>query len=436
MGQIYDEIKGMITPEMIGTAAATLGEQESNVRSAVSTILPALLGRMLTDGITPHVIGVVDDAGEDKLIDKLPEIFKGHGIIEGKNHGERMENALIGPRNAEFPATIAEKRHVSVESADRLTNWVSAAIAAYFGDQVVGQKKQMVPIIQALQNEKTDMAGDVPKDAYARLGVSPIFGVPKEKAPAKEVSAKAAEPECPVSKREKEKNDDKGGGWLWWLILLLLVLILLLFWWRSCDKKKEAASEATKTENVQGINTKADKDKGKIKIKEGDKDNFFMEECEKIEETLPDGTKIIAYQGSCELLIVEFLNSEKYKNATAEELKGIWFEFDSIEFVHNSPNELMPGSMEQLKNLAAVLKSFPESKIRIGAYADATGTNAVNMDISKARAEYIKSVFIAEGIDAKRVSTEGFGEELATFPASASDDQRAKDRDIALRFEK
>jgi len=104
--------------------------------------------------------------------------------------------------------------------------------------------------------------------------------------------------------------------------------------------------------------------------------------------------------------------------------------------MHDSETALAGNSMEQLDNIAAILKNYPDVRIRIGGFADKTGTRAVNYEISKKRAEYIKSILVKDGIPADRISTEGFGKEFATVPADATAAQRAVDRSIAMRFTK
>ena len=134
--------------------------------------------------------------------------------------------------------------------------------------------------------------------------------------------------------------------------------------------------------------------------------------------------------------MLKYLQSDAYRKATNEELSKNWIQFDKIDFMHDSETALAGNSMEQLDNIAAILKNYPDVRIRIGGFADKTGTRAVNYEISKKRAEYIKSILVKDGIPAARISTEGFGKEFATVPADATAAQRAVDRSIAMRFTK
>jgi outer membrane protein OmpA-like peptidoglycan-associated protein len=415
MGQIYNDIKGLISSKMIATAATTLNEEEPNIKSAVATILPALLGRMLSEGTAPHVTGIIEDAGKDKLINQLQEVFKGHGIIDGKNYGERMENALIGAQNSEFPAAIADKKHIKAENANRLTNWISAVIAAYLGEQVVDKKKTMVAIMQELQKEKSDIAADIPNDMYAKLGLGKVFGT----------NANAA----------SAAHKTKGMSWIWWIIIILLVLILLFFMWRSCERKKDMAIiEVIGTEIVATPNSARNSANDTIANNSSAKQDTLAQKV--IRHTLPDGQNITIYQNSSAAAILAFLNSDNYKNASEKDLRETWFDFENINFVQDSPDQLTVESMEHVNNLIEIMQNHNDVKMEIGVYADTTGTRVKDSDISRKRAEYLKSLFVTDGIDVKRIAAASIKKELAIAMADTTDTQQGMASIVAIRFRK
>ncbi|MEC5395076.1 OmpA family protein [Bergeyella sp. RCAD1439] len=150
-----------------------------------------------------------------------------------------------------------------------------------------------------------------------------------------------------------------------------------------------------------------------------------------------NGAKLKAYQGGLEQGLVDFLASGKYTNAADDAaLKDQWFNFDNVNFKMGSSSELEAGSEAQLNNLAAILKAYPEAKIKIGGYTDKTGDEAVNKKISQGRADYIKAQLTRLGVGSQVVSAEGYGSEFAKVPAEASDSERAADRKMAVRFTK
>ncbi len=408
--KIYQSIKDLVTKERVTKAAATLGEKETNVASAISYILPSMLGAMCTKGATPAIKSDIELAGKHNLRKDLNAIFEGSGVIDGMNIGERFENALLGAKNNEFPKAIANKSGVKVESADRLGNWVAATIAAWFGDMSVKQKVSLGTLMEDLGREKGEIVRDIPEDIARQLNII----VPG--------AAKVDNKKTAVAVKEK-----KGMGWIWWVIIILAILIIAFLIFRSCDTREERARLKAETEKVE---TAVDNAANSVK-NEANKLATDLKEF-----TLSNGQKIMARENSMEAKMIEFLNSAEYRNGTNEQLKSKWFHFDHIDFEHDSTTEMTPGSRTQLDNIAHILKAYPAAKIRIGGYADKTGSVAVNDEISKERAEFVKSVFVKNGISAARVSTEGFGKEFATHPAGAPDSERALDRHIALRFEK
>ncbi len=149
--------------------------------------------------------------------------------------------------------------------------------------------------------------------------------------------------------------------------------------------------------------------------------------------TLPGGDKVNAYKNGIEDQVVSFLQSPEYANATPDELKDKWFNFDNVNFVFGKA-ELTPESQSQIDNLIAILKKFPDAKIKIGAYTDRVGESTANLKLSQERADVMKTALSA--VSAQITGAEGYGDQFATMPATASDAERAVDRRISIRFVK
>ncbi len=66
----------------------------------------------------------------------------------------------------------------------------------------------------------------------------------------------------------------------------------------------------------------------------------------------------------------------------------------------------------QLEKLAKIVKRNSKSHIHIGAYADARGTHEYNQALSDKRANSLVKFFESQGIEIKRMTAIGFGEEL------------------------
>ena len=149
--------------------------------------------------------------------------------------------------------------------------------------------------------------------------------------------------------------------------------------------------------------------------------------------SLPDGTKLQAYPGGIEDTLIKFVQSDEYKNATAEDLKNKWFDFDDLNFKFGT-TELAPESKRQMDNIVAILKAYPDVKIKIGGYTDKTGNDAANKKLSDIRAKAVKATLEKAGVGTQVPEAEGYGEEFAKVAESASNEERASDRKTSIRL--
>ena len=80
-------------------------------------------------------------------------------------------------------------------------------------------------------------------------------------------------------------------------------------------------------------------------------------------------------------------------------------------------SDLKPESRPVLKEIAGALKQHADLKILIEGHTDNVGTAASNLSLSKARAAAVKVALVSEfGIEAGRISTDGFGDTKPAAP--------------------
>src|SRR4029434_3190320 len=94
--------------------------------------------------------------------------------------------------------------------------------------------------------------------------------------------------------------------------------------------------------------------------------------------------------------------------------------------------QLEPESRDQLRNVAEIMKAYPNVKMKIGGYTDNVGDPASNLKLSQDRATNVAAALVALGVSSDRLSAEGFGEQ---FPVAdnSTDAGRQQNRRIALR---
>ncbi len=151
------------------------------------------------------------------------------------------------------------------------------------------------------------------------------------------------------------------------------------------------------------------------------------------EVSLPDGKKLQAYPGGIEDQLIKFIQSDEYKNGTADSLKEKWFSFDDLNFKFGT-TELVPESKRQLDNITTILKAFPDVKIKIGGYTDKKGDDAANKKLSDNRAKAVKAALDQAGAGTQVPEAEGYGEEFAKVAETATDKEREADRKTSVRL--
>lgn len=92
------------------------------------------------------------------------------------------------------------------------------------------------------------------------------------------------------------------------------------------------------------------------------------------------------------------------------ELPSIPLPKSIINFSHNS-NYLSDRDFETLKQIGSFISRHPNAKIIIKGYADSYGEYMYNKNLSKLRANLVKSYFVGQGISPSRIKTFGMGSE-------------------------
>lgn len=229
-----------------------------------------------------------------------------------------------------------------------------------------------------------------------------------------------------------DRDGGGAGGVMKWLLPLVLLglLVALGFWF--CNRgaaptgnavNANANSNARPNTNAGANNTSAANTAA----------NANAAPRTLSEVMLPNGTKLQAYPGGIEDQMIKFIQSADYKNATPDALKDKWFSFDDLNFVFGK-TELTPQSKRQVDNIVAILKAFPDVKLKIGGYTDKKGDDNNNLKLSDSRAKAVQAVLQKAGVAAQVPEAEGYGEKFATVDEAATDEARQVDRKTAVRL--
>jgi len=230
-------------------------------------------------------------------------------------------------------------------------------------------------------------------------------------------------------------------GWWWWIILLLILLLLILFCWKKCCNSSECSNPGiASTENVAPVTpvtpvapvaNMQDSVKNDVDSLANKANDLIKDMGDAVSITLPDGKELKIEKNSPEFKLFSFLNSDDAKVDALDKTKG-WITLDKLSFKKGNAN-LASEAEPQLKNIAMIMKFFPNSQIKLGGYSDNTGSKAINMKLSTQRAKVAAEKLIASGVKANRVTYEGYGSQFPVCQANDTDACRAANRRVDVK---
>ncbi len=91
---------------------------------------------------------------------------------------------------------------------------------------------------------------------------------------------------------------------------------------------------------------------------------------------------------------------------------------------------LKPGAVDEINRVADVLIKYPKTTISIEGHTDSKGSEDYNMELSKKRAEAVKTTLIGKGLTPARLTTLGFGE---SKPVASNDTAEGRQMNRRVR---
>ena len=119
---------------------------------------------------------------------------------------------------------------------------------------------------------------------------------------------------------------------------------------------------------------------------------------------------------------------EYFEQLTQEEQEIINTVFSNLQF-ETGKSIIKSSSFESLDKLVELLKKKSNFKLQIDGHTDNVGKPASNLTLSKNRANAAKKYLTDRGIDATRITTNGYGHKKPVA-SNATVDGRAKNRRV------
>jgi outer membrane protein OmpA-like peptidoglycan-associated protein len=420
---ILDAVKGYLTPDLISKAGSFLGESESGIGKAISGILPSMLGGVISKASSGNtgadeVFNMAKESHSSGLLGGLGNIFGDGGGLLGKGAG--LLKSIFGDKMGGIADTIAGFAGIKSSSASSLMSLAAPVALGTLGKHASETGLNAGGLMNLLSSQKDSIMKMLPGGLGSLAG---MLGMGKIGDAVSSITGGAKETVASAGRYAEDAARKTGGG-LKWLVPLLLIAAAGLGAWYFFFKDKPKETPPAETSGVTTPVTPPDSVKQSTPVVPGAPESMKVK--------LSDGTEISAFKGGVEDKLVAFLNDA---SATIDTAKGNWFDFDNLNF-ELGKSVITKESMVQVQNLAAILKSYPNLKIKIGGYTDKKGIAAGNLKLSQARADAVVAALKSIGANAAQITgAKGYGSQFATVDAGASDEERRKDRRTAVKVE-
>lgn len=419
---LLDLVKSQLTGDnTLDMISGLLGENATTTKAGIGAALPTILGSVIQSGSTTSgaasLLNLLKDGGHDGgIMDNLGAVLGGGSATNGlMSAGSGILTSLLGDKLGPIAGLIGQVSGMKSGSASSLLSLVAPMLMGSIGKQVSANGLGASGLMSLLAGQSDFVKAALPAGMGSLLGLGNVGNMASNAVT--NVTNTATRAASNVSNTVEETA---GGMNFWPWLIGAAVLLGGMYAFKMCsapkvdtsvvdkavDATKNAASSATDAATTAASN---------VATKIG----------EIFKLTLPGGTVLDVPKGSLEDGLVTFIQSKDTVSKTR------WFDFDRLLF-ETGKATLKPESAAQLANAAAIMKAFPNVKIKIGGYTDNVGNAASNFKLSGERAKNVMAELVKLGTAATRMEAEGYGDKN---PVASNDTEegRAKNRRISMR---
>jgi OmpA-OmpF porin, OOP family len=392
LNQVSSEFGG----DALNRIASTIGESPGKIKTALSDMLPALLGGLASKAQTKEgaheLLNVIhrDHLDTDQYEHVADAIKAPNALGNLMNTGGPLLDTVLEGKSAAVSDWVASHAGIKPASSKSLMSMVLPLVLGLIGRRVGGGGESG---LMSLLGKPQTFLQDAPG---ALTGVLGMGGA---------AAGAARSVVSEIDSRGQRYAAAAAGTspWRKWLLplLLLLGLIVLLAYFMGRREPEPTAAPAT-APIVAGADLGA-----------------FMD------RKLPNGVTLHIPTNGVENKLLAFIE-DKGKPVSPT----TWFSFDRLEFETNA-STLKPSSQEQVRNIAEIMKAYPKVTVKFGGYTDNTGSPDKNLQLSRERASSAMNQVAALGVDASRLTAEGYGEQNP-IADNATDEGRQRNRRVDI----
>jgi outer membrane protein OmpA-like peptidoglycan-associated protein len=443
---MFESILGLVTPEMRHAIASRLGESPQSVQSGLSTATAATLGAMAHNsadsGFMDQMTQFASRSSSSNILGTLGSIASNGPSGASGDLVNRFQSLVFGSQQGRVENLISQQAGLSGSSGAGLLKMAVPLVLGYLARLHSSGSFSAATLGNSLRSEAPNLGNYVPA-GFFRAGqetltrvtdtVSKVTSTEEPYRPAQAEGYRATQTTSRTTETRTETpyrttgvvESQPAPNHLRWAVPAAIAGALLLGWllFRAMHTGVEhpVREAANTTYNTPAVTpgTQVHSPMATTAVPTPALGEFQT-------VRLPDGTELNVPAHGIESRLMVYLQGTS--NPASE---VTWFDFDRLLFDTNSAT-LQPSSYEQLNNVAAILKAYPNAKIRLGGYTDNTGDADANRQLSQERANNVMAELTRRGIDPSRLSATGYGEENPVADNS-TEEGRQKNRRISIR---
>jgi outer membrane protein OmpA-like peptidoglycan-associated protein len=404
MGTLLDSLTSLTTPA-VGQIAERLGETNATVSRGVQTSLASVLGGFLTKARDPSSSRLIFDVLTNRpagasLTGDVPSMVGNltAGVPTSGIAGTLLTTLFGGRTSAVGDLITRTAGFRNPSSGSSLLGLAAPLVLDFLGKHVQDNGLSMGGVSKLLVHERDSILAAAPPGLMNLVQTSGAF--PRVEAGATPTAG--------------------GRRWLW----LAGIAAVALAWFVLTRGRGPAVSPSVGT-----LDTAASRVAGAVGAAAGEVSEAVGGLGALMKRMLPGGVELNIPSRGIESKLIAFIeDGSRMVNDTT------WFDFDRLNFGTGSAT-ILPESQEQLNNIVAVLKAYPNVNVKVGGYTDNVGDSTANLGLSQRRADAVRQALISSGIPANRLLAEGYGEKHPVAD-NATEEGRARNRRIALRVTK
>ena len=383
---VISSLEGLLDRYAIGSIAARTGESEESITRGLPSAFAVILRGIFDRSSDPEssrkifelIVNVPAGSLRESTIGNIA--LGGSGAAPLFDGGERLLSAVFGSKERSGAEATLQNRQVSAGAAARLLQMAAAMVLGVLAKRVIEDRIPFPRFAGFMSNEVDQLTNYLPA---------------------------SGEGDACVSDRSKKSAD--------WLLAACALTALLLggIWYLHGGAGKTYTADDLQTS---AVNT----DTGSARtFRPPGSGPFVMRK-------LPDGAALEVPENGTEARLLDSIG-----NPVSRGGETTWIDFDRLSF---DPGSALPRteSEEQLRNVAAILQSYPNIRLKIGSFTDKTGDVKASARLSDNRAQAVKRELIAMGVDAGRLAAEGMSDRRP-IANDTTKPGRAKNRRISLR---